>query len=1184
MMSVMIANANSAGDRWAVWVVAGLLDSALLLVMIGLIWSAIRHRVAPQVGYCLFLMIPLKLLVPVVVTVPDAIAGRTPSALMASWLEGARSGDRTEAPPSTAPRLAAARTDATVPVVPKVDPVPQARSTATASAPPGVGPMDDALAPAPSGSVAVGPRPSISAIAMISWAVGVLLLLGRLILAQRGFRSLIRQLPSLDPASLPVDWQELTRLAGVSPSTRIVEDGSIAAPAVWGIVRPTLIMPPGIASTLTPSELRWVLLHELAHVGRRDLLVVAFQRIASIVHFFNPAVWVANRMIDRLREYACDDLAASLGRSSALESGEAFLKILRHANRGGGGLGGALGVFGFDSRASCLLRVRRLLNADRPIRISPGPWSLIALVLLAIVALPRVRGAVDPIPAVVQEPARKANPAASNDAETLKEFELTVVGPGGKPIPEASVDLWGDLAKPADRIRRGTFVKKARFGTVANADADGKLVVLLPTTLDRFTFSIAIAGYGPYMAGWSIEGHDPPIPARFTAELDRAWSVGGIIVDPEGRPVEGVKVGPWIEFKKRPGDREQMYSGASATTDAAGRWRCESVPDSMGEVHVSIDHPEFGPVRRNLARAEFGIEGGKAPTARIPLDRGLTVTGHVVDDEGKPIAGALIRTKFHNEIREARSLADGSYRLPGCEAKPTRIVASAKDRAADLKDLNIDPDTGPVDFRLKPGGTVRIRVLDHEGRPLAGARIFFQRWRGRYDYFELDHVGQFADANGVWEWHEAPPDELRADINPPDGKGMNLKEQPLVAREQEYVFRLPPTLVISGTVVDAATRRPIKSFKVIPGVRYGERNMGWVDREAFSATEGRYEVRQSHDRMAHLVRIEADGYQAASSREIKSNEGNVAIDFELVRGNNVAAKVVTPDLRPASGARVALGVAGSQIQVKNGEFGRYGTFCEQATTEADGRFQFAPQEKDFQILVTHPAGYAEIAATPEWDPAKVIRLEPWARVEGTFRVGRSPVANARIELDLIGRDSRGEDKSNITILHEATTGPDGRFRFDRVIPGRGRIGRQIVMMVEEGATEVTSSCKVSAEFPPGKTVHIDLGGTGRTVVGKLQPAEGVDPKAVRWNFELLGASPEPDGPPWAGPYLRASVARDGTFRIDDVPAGHYSLSLWNNRGGPGSLSDHRFRVPATDGDNPSGPVDLGTLKLGGGGR
>jgi beta-lactamase regulating signal transducer with metallopeptidase domain/protocatechuate 3,4-dioxygenase beta subunit len=1182
MMSVMIAHANSAGDRWTAWVVAGLLDSALLLGVIGLIWSAIRHRVAPQVGYCLFLLVPLKLIVPVVVTLPDAIARRTPSALMASWLERARAIERAEVPPSPTVRIVAVRADAPVPAGPRLDPLPATRSTAPASSAPGAGSSGVAPAPRSLSADAVGtpPRLSLSAIAMIGWVAGVLLLLGRLIWAQRGFRTRIRRLPSLDPASLPVDWRELCQLAGVAPAVRIVEDGSIAAPAVWGIVRPTLIMPPGVDSTLTPPQLRWVLLHELAHVGRRDLLVVAFQRLASIVHFFNPAVWVANRMIDRLREYACDDLAASLGRSSALESGEAFVKILRHADRGRRGLGGALGVFGFDSRSSCLLRVRRLLNADRPIRSSPGPWSLAALILLAIVALPRVRGAVEPAPAVAQEPAKeKAIAPVPKAAESLMEFELTVVGPGGKPIPEALVEIWGRPAGPADPILRGAFVRKARLTTVAKADADGKLTVLLPTPLERFNLSIAIPGFGPYWASWRTEDHDPPIPARFTAELDRAWSVGGIIVDPEGKPVEGVKVEPWIEFKKRPGDHGQMYSGASATTDAAGRWRYDSVPDSLGEVYVAIDHPDFGPVRRNLARAEFGIQGGKEPSAKLALDRGLTVTGHVADDEGKPIADALIRTKFHNEIRETRTGADGSYRLLGCETKPTRIVASAKGRATDLKELNIEPGMGPVDFQLKPGGTVRIRVLDEHGKPAARARIFFQQWRGRFDYYEFDHINQYADANGIWEWHEAPLDEFRADICPPDGDGMQLVREPLIARAEEYVFRLPPTLVISGKVVDAATKQPIKTFRVIPGVRFSETNMMWRDRDGFSASDGRYEVRQTRGEMAHLVRIEADGYQAASSRDIKSTEGNVTIDFELTRGNNVVAKVVTPDLQPASGARVALGVAGSQIQVKNGEFNRNGTFCEQTTADAAGRFRFAPQDQDFQILITHPTGYSQIRSTPEWDQAKVIRLEPWARVEGTFRVGRDAVANAPIELDVFGRDSYGEGAARISSQHLATTGPDGRFAFDRVIPGRGRLGRRIVWMVNEGATEVTSSCKVAAEFPAGKTFRIDLGGTGRAVVGKLQPMEGTDAKTVRWNFASVMARPEPNDPPASGPHLTASVARDGTFRIDDVPAGNYSLSIWSDRGGAGSLRDHRFSVPTADVDPAAGPVDLGTLKL-----
>ena len=73
MMNALIY-ANSVADRWANWVIAATLDSAVLVALIGLVWFSIRKRVAPQVGYGLFLLVPLKLLLPVDVIVPSAIA------------------------------------------------------------------------------------------------------------------------------------------------------------------------------------------------------------------------------------------------------------------------------------------------------------------------------------------------------------------------------------------------------------------------------------------------------------------------------------------------------------------------------------------------------------------------------------------------------------------------------------------------------------------------------------------------------------------------------------------------------------------------------------------------------------------------------------------------------------------------------------------------------------------------------------------------------------------------------------------------------------------------------------------------------------------------------------------------------------------------------------------------------
>ena len=88
-------------------------------------------------------------------------------------------------------------------------------------------------------------------------------------------------------------------------------------------------------------------------------------------------------------------------------------------------------------------------------------------------------------------------------------------------------------------------------------------------------------------------------------------------------------------------------------------------------------------------------------------------------------------------------------------------------------------------------------------------------------------------------------------------------------------------------------------------------------------------------------------------------------------------------------------------------------------------------------------------------------------------------------------------------------------------------------------------------------MHIDLGGIGRPVVGRLQPPEGFTGK-VRWNFAditVVAAA--------RGPYYTATVDREGKFRIDDVPAGEYLLSVRFMREDVGHLSDHRFRVPGS---------------------
>ncbi len=78
-------------------------------------------------------------------------------------------------------------------------------------------------------------------------------------------------------------------------------------PALCGLLQPTIVVPRDLAPTLGSGHLRTLILHQLAHVKRGDLWVNLVQNIATVLYFYNPFLWIANRTISRLRDQAADE-------------------------------------------------------------------------------------------------------------------------------------------------------------------------------------------------------------------------------------------------------------------------------------------------------------------------------------------------------------------------------------------------------------------------------------------------------------------------------------------------------------------------------------------------------------------------------------------------------------------------------------------------------------------------------------------------------------------------------------------------------------------------------------------------------------------------------------------------------------------------------------------------------------
>ena len=78
-------------------------------------------------------------------------------------------------------------------------------------------------------------------------------------------------------------------------------------------------------------------------------------------------------------------------------------------------------------------------------------------------------------------------------------------------------------------------------------------------------------------------------------------------------------------------------------------------------------------------------------------------------------------------MRKATTGDDGIYKLPGCgDPQLKRIVVTAKNRAMDMKDVLVEPEMQPVNFVVRFGGKIRIRVLDEMDNPIPKAQIEFR--------------------------------------------------------------------------------------------------------------------------------------------------------------------------------------------------------------------------------------------------------------------------------------------------------------------------------------------------------------------------------------------------------------------------------------------------------------------------
>jgi beta-lactamase regulating signal transducer with metallopeptidase domain len=144
------------------------------------------------------------------------------------------------------------------------------------------------------------------------WVIGCGLALLRLALAHTLLRRSTRSCAETNDARLLAALDGARVQLGLRARVRILLDARRTIPMVWGVFRPRLLLP-AEALGWDDRQLRSVLLHELAHLKRRDPAAQWLLQIAIALHWFNPLVWLAAWRLHLERERACDDLVLASG-------------------------------------------------------------------------------------------------------------------------------------------------------------------------------------------------------------------------------------------------------------------------------------------------------------------------------------------------------------------------------------------------------------------------------------------------------------------------------------------------------------------------------------------------------------------------------------------------------------------------------------------------------------------------------------------------------------------------------------------------------------------------------------------------------------------------------------------------------------------------------------------------------
>jgi beta-lactamase regulating signal transducer with metallopeptidase domain len=822
-----------------------------------------------------------------------------------------------------------------LPSAPRLDALPEPRAEGDFAAGPTAevvraAPAERVVREQPRGST-VAPRraslwPTVLGGMTLVWMAGLLLGLMRMAAGGRRIAAMIREARPLDLEKHGDTLAQVKSALGTALLPAVVTSPAAAGPVAAGLFRSYVVLPEGLAEALAPPALRDVLIHECAHVFRRDPWVGLLQRLAAALYWPHPLVHYLNAQLTRAREEVCDNF------------------VLQRGN-----------ACGYARTLLSLTEICRPPGACRAGLGLLGPrWTL----------ADRVAGLLDP----------------------------------GR-ISMTRSTLRTRLAVASALVATGLLVSSIHLGAPLRADE--------------------------------------PVPVAQDAPSG-AWSIPGVVVDEQDRPVAGAVV--------RVPALASETDLVRATSAADGTFTLRLDQHHLGVLGLVAEVDDGA--RAGLARFEPGEVGWKYPLkspVKIVVKPARLVTVHVKDGAGNPISGvAVTAVELRGYQTASNSGPDGTARLRvAADAQIQWVMAQKSGAGFDyFENYRSRPVTSfpplPAELSLTLDGakTFRIKAVDSKGRPLPRIRFapFMLGKEGKVDSARTALIaGSWATSDeqgiAVLDWlpnedrlfelevrsseHYSPSNRLRHD---PGGRS-ELTAALLRGTRLSGTVRLPDGQPARGVLVWAA------------GSGQGT-NPG--SGRTLTGADGRYTLHVPPE-MAYVVDVHDDDWATPARMGVVVHEDQPqdGLDFALSRGSLIHGQVREgPADAPVSRARVSLTQQGPARPKEYRRFevhyeSRHGTI---ADTQGKYHFRVMPGRYTLTFLGREPVtSTIEVKDEPE-----IIRD---LSVKGPMRpdfvtgvvleqtpAGERPIPGARVF-----RLTIGQYGGTVSRADEA-----GRFRAGRV--------------------------------------------------------------------------------------------------------------------------------------------------------